>query len=566
MLKFKRKNRRTSFRSKILLAFLIMIVLLSSLNLYMVKVSTDYNNRYNDILNTIIAANSINEHAGSISLQLRDILVGKLKAEDSTHKEIQSRIAETTEYIAGMIQSQESKVLFEPIEKQVEALLNNAREAEEGFSSSKLGESAESVKEVRKIEEFLKESIQSFILFEVKQSETLKESIETGFKLAVTINIVFLALILVFSTVYLRRTIKNIADPLNNIKCRAESIASGVLDEEALKVSTNDELRDLADAFNTMSDNLRKVISRVHEASGKVHNASSQLTEITVQNSSANQEISASVVEMASGIQSQNEETKNIVLDMDNMYRTSEGILDSSRHILGNARESVKLAGEGSEYIKDFMQQLELTQKHIEEATASMEQLNINSQKMNEILSSVTTISSQTNLLALNASIEAARAGEAGRGFAVVANEIKCLADETTNSAKKIGDLIVEVQKQSEVVSNRFIDSREIITEGSTNAEKANEFFSLISDKNIVVNKDIEVISKDLSELITRIKGINKSMAEIAAIANSNGEASENISAVVEQQTASTEEVTASAMTLSDLANNLDNLLSGFKL
>jgi len=469
-------------------------------------------------------------------------------------------------YVSGIVQTKESKEMFEPIEKLVEALIDNAVKAEEGFSGSKLSESVARVNEVKKLEEFLKESTQSFILFEVKQSQALKEKISSGFRLAITLNAVLLAGILVFSLLYLRRVIKNIAGPLNLLKDKAGLVASGVLDGGALIVNTDDELRDLADAFNTMSDNLRNIISKVHEASSKVHNASSQLSEITTQNSSANQEIFVSVVEMAQGIHSQNEETRNVVLEVDTMYHTSEVIKKNAKQILENARHSAELAKEGSEYINGFMLQLQSTQRYIEEAAASMELLNINSRKMNEILSTVNTISSQTNLLALNASIEAASAGEAGKSFAVVANEIKKLADETTSSVKEIGDLIVDVQKQSSVVSDRFIDSRKMITEGNINAQKAKEFFSLIMDVNSVVNKDIELISKSLYDLISRIESINKSMGEIAAIANNNGNASENNSAVIEQQTARSEEVTTSALVLSELAKNLDNVLSGFRL
>lgn len=566
MSKRKGNNQRSSFKTKILLPFIIMLLLFSGLNVYMIKVSVDYNNQYNDILNTIIAANNINEHAGNIGIQLRDILVGKLKPEESTHKEAQSRIAETIEYISGRLQTEESRSLFEVIQKQAESLLKNAEEAEAGFAVNKLSESADSVNQVRKIEEFLKESTQEFILFEVKQSEALKEKIELGFRLAITISLGAFAGILVFCLLYLRKVIKNIAGPINSIRDRAVEIAQGRLDGEALAIATNDEIGEMARMFNAMTNNLKKVIAQVAEASRKMRRASSQLSEITVQNSSANQEISATMVEMASDISTQYNETTKIVTEVDAMYHTSEGIRHSSMQILQKANDSVKLAGEGSEYISSFLKQLELTIAQIEEAAASMQQLNENTGKMNEILNAVKAISAQTNLLALNASIEAARAGEAGRGFAVVASEIKSLADETTASALEIGELIVEVQKQSGIVTERFDDSKKLIVQGNTNAHKAMEFFNSIKDKNVVVNKDIEQISKDLSELISKIEEINRSMAEIASIANNNANASQNISAVIEEQTASAEEVTASAHELSDLAENLDGLLSDFKL
>lgn len=566
MSKLNKKKRRSSFKRKIMLPFFIMLLLFSGLNIYMVKVSVDYNDQYNNILDTIIAANNINEYAGSIGIQLRDILVGKLKPEESTHKEAQSGIAETIGYISGKLNTDESRSMFEIIQKQSESLLKNAEEAEAGFNDKKLAESNERVKEVRKLEEFLKESIQNFILFEVKQSEVLKEKIENGFRMATTVNASILAVILVFSVIYLRKVIKNISGPINSIRQKAMDIAAGWLGGEALAVATNDEIGDMAEAFNAMAENLKKIITKVNEASSKVRSASLQLSEITGQNSSANEEISATMVEMAEGIQTQNNETKNIAAEIDTMYRTSEGIRLSSMQILNNANESVQLAGEGSEYINSFLQQLDQTRAQIEDAAISMEQLNANTGKMSEILNAVKAISAQTNLLALNASIEAARAGEAGKGFAVVANEIKTLANETTESTQKIGDLIVEVQKQSGIVNERFDDSRKLIIEGNTNAQKAMEFFNRIADKNYIVNNDIEQISKDLSELISRIEEINRSMVEIAAITNSNADASQNVSAAIEQQTASAQEITASANEMLALAENLDGLLSGFKL
>lgn len=565
MPKTKTKGRR-SFKTRIIVSFLIMLVLMGSLNIYTIYTSSGYNDRYNRLLDTIITANSINDYAGNIGKSLRDVLLGKIKIEASTHKEIEKDIQAATQFIEQNAMSPESKAQFEPTIKLVESLVKNAEAAEAGFTTNKLSESVDSVKEVQKNEEFLKESIQSFILFQVKESEKLKQQIGNQFKRTAFINMAALAAVLIFSLSYLGITIRNIAVPLARLKGRAERIAGGILEKEGLKVNTRDELMDLALAFNSMSGNLRQILDSMVEISRKIKGLSGQLTDITGQNSSANEEIAAAVVEMSQGIGMQNEETQHIVAKLEEMHQVSGGILEHTKAILEKANQSVVLADEGNQYIGSFLLELEQTQAHIEQASGTMESLNYSAQQMNQILNTIKSISDQTNLLALNASIEAARAGDAGRGFAVVAGEIKKLADESTTSAKEIGELIMHIQRQSLMVKDMFGDSRKQISEGNENARKAMNYFDTISTANSKVNQDIHAITEDLAGLLRQTEGMNQAMLEIGKVSENNGETSENISAAVEEQTASLEEVAASASVLHELAEDLDGMIAGFEL
>ena len=186
--------------------------------------------------------------------------------------------------------------------------------------------------------------------------------------------------------------------------------------------------------------------------------------------------------------------------------------------------------------------------------------------QIKEVSRLIATISEQTNLLALNASIEAARAGEAGRGFAVVADEIRKLAEESRksteeidnavkllttdaeNSVKIVDALKVTIQNQGETVfktSDRY--------ESIYNAVKT--MISLIEDLNTSAN----VMDKGKNSILEILTGLS-------AIAEENAASTQETSASTEEQTASLHEIAKMCDDLNEMAKNIKTIANQFKL
>lgn len=114
------------------------------------------------------------------------------------------------------------------------------------------------------------------------------------------------------------------------------------------------------------------------------------------------------------------------------------------------------------------------------------------SSEIGTIVETISNIVDQTNLLALNAAIEAARAGDAGRGFAVVAEEVRKLAEQSSNAAQNITDLVKAIQQDTDKAVDSINEGNESVNEGAASATAAGEAFGMIEEQIGKLNKTVE--------------------------------------------------------------------------
>ncbi|WP_456359644.1 methyl-accepting chemotaxis protein [Bacillus sp. Y1] len=163
--------------------------------------------------------------------------------------------------------------------------------------------------------------------------------------------------------------------------------------------------------------------------------------------------------------------------------------------------------------------------------------------QVSSLVTLIRSIADQTNLLALNAAIEAARAGEQGKGFAVVASEVRKLAEEVSKSVDEIQEIVGKVDNNSRLVVDTLEEGLQVVTTGQENVKNTGHTFKEISQLIEGMNKKITDLSQQLNMVVTKQDNMNKSIEEIAAIAEENAAGIEEVSASSQQMTGSTEEM-----------------------
>ncbi|MFS0644470.1 methyl-accepting chemotaxis protein [Siminovitchia sp. 179-K 8D1 HS] len=316
---------------------------------------------------------------------------------------------------------------------------------------------------------------------------------------------------------------KVISRPLGQVARLVEKVADGDL-SETVNIRTKDEVGTLARSVNKMVGNLRATIQNILSASENLSASAEQV-------SASTEEIASASTNQANAAQTINELFKELADAINSVAQNTEQAAELSN-------KTIKIAKEGGQVVQSSVEGAAMV-------STQMSRLEEDSKKIGEIIEVINDIADQTNLLALNAAIEAARAGEQGRGFAVVADEVRKLAERSSQATNEISNIIKNMQEAT-VVSVKSVE------EGVTTTQKSGEAFENI----------IQMIN-DTGNKVTEIASASE---EQAAQTSEVLSYIESISATTEEAAASSEETASTANALTELAEELNASVSAFKL
>ncbi|MDU1006439.1 MAG: methyl-accepting chemotaxis protein [Clostridium butyricum] len=397
----------------------------------------------------------------------------------------------------------------------------------------------------------------------VKIGNYAKNNAERNYHSAITTkNITFIVLILIsigsiISCIYMVfGLVKLLTKPIVELEEAAKKLEKGILDVE-IKFESQDELGILANSFRNTCSFLKTIVLDINEILGQLSDGnfnvnSSRLdryigdfstTKDSIQKiiESLNYtffEIKEATVQVKGGAEQVAETSQTISEGATEQASAIEELTASLGEVNEKVQNSVKHAKETNVITSELGVQIEESNEKMNEMVKAMEEIDNSSRNIREIINTIASISEQTNLLALNAAIEAARAGESGKGFAVVAEEVRKLAEESSQAVKDTAELIESsiksVEKGKIIADTTAVSLKEAV-------KKTEEAVQLVD--NISNISEVQAVS---------INQINGGIDQIADVVQSN-------SAIAEESAAASEELSAQADTL-------ESMISRFKL
>lgn len=326
-----------------------------------------------------------------------------------------------------------------------------------------------------------------------------------------------------------------------------QRLAEGKLDTRVAEdvMKRDDEIGDIGRATTELIRRLREIVEKLLKTSGDLFETGNSLDTMAASSNIATNEISRAVDGISKGAISQAEEIESasaqitsigelideIVDNVGNLTRTSNDMSaagEASTRTMANLSESNDRT---SEAITSISRQIRLTDESIK--------------RISEATDLITSIASQTNLLSLNASIESARAGEAGKGFAVVASEIQKLAVQSSDAAVEIQQIINTLQSESTKTMREMQAAEALMKEQQDKLDETRAKFDEVSGGIKISREGTEQI---------RVSADSCGSARTAVI-----DVFSNLSAISEENAASTEETNASMQELNATLNLLAN-------
>ncbi|TQR29101.1 HAMP domain-containing protein [Lysinibacillus sphaericus] len=385
--------------------------------------------------------------------------------------------------------------------------------------------------------------------------------IKTSVIKQIVIAVIGILLLLVLLYIIIDRLLK----PLKKVVNAANQVANGELINVDLEI-TKDEIGNLSKSIKTMVSNLQHIILNIRNTSDNVSSAANQLTVNAAETYNSSTTIAQDMGQITQNAEASMVMTEETAAAMEETATGIQQIADSANTAAESSISASQASERGNHVVQQVIAQMELINDSVEQIGTTINGLHINTKKISDIVNLITAIADQTNLLALNAAIEAARAGEHGKGFAVVADEVRRLAEQSSQSATEIYNLISTIQADSNASITVMEKGKEDVKAGMEFTNEVGEIFKEILTSSEQVASQIREISAASQQISASSEEVAASVNNIKQSAEQSSEFSANVSNATQEQLTTMQEVKEASSSLGKTAEELQVLVAKFKL
>jgi methyl-accepting chemotaxis protein len=364
----------------------------------------------------------------------------------------------------------------------------------------------------------INEKMNELIVLEKKLGKDKYTSAGSTYKMVLIISaaVCLLAAIIAFIISIVMKSI--IIAPINKTVEVIEGVAQGDLTKR-IDVTSRDEIGVLAEHFNRLVERLHEAIIQVAGSSNEVSSAAGMLDSATEH--------------MATGVEEAAMQVNSVAAASEEMSKTTSEIAQNCVVAAKSSEKANSSASSGEKIIQETIEVMNRINNRVKESANIIKNLGTRSDQIGEIVGLINDVADQTNLLALNAAIEAARAGEHGRGFAVVADEVRKLAERTSDATKEIRETIQSMQSETKKAVVSMEEGVNDVGQGTVEAAKSGEALKDILHQINKVTSEINQIAvaseeetATTNEIASSIQQISQVMHDTSKRIQGNAEAS----------------------------------------